>query len=116
MLDQEKATEAFSQDEALIAAGAQVRIEDFAGLLHHKFAILDVAGSDPTVILGSCNMPLRRLGCRAVFDALARVAVRFCLDFPPRNHLDDWIDSSCRHNDISVKRTPVRCCAFDSNR
>jgi hypothetical protein len=55
MLDQRKVTEVFSEDEDLIAAGVQIRIDDFAGLLHHKFAIIDVAGSDPTVILGSCN-------------------------------------------------------------
>ena len=40
---------------ALCEAGAQIKIEDFSGLLHHKFAVIDVGGSDPTVILGSYN-------------------------------------------------------------
>jgi len=41
--------------EELTAAGAQIRIEDFPGKVHHKFAVIDVEGSDPTVILGSYN-------------------------------------------------------------
>jgi phosphatidylserine/phosphatidylglycerophosphate/cardiolipin synthase-like enzyme len=44
-----------SADGALCAAGAHIRIEDFAGKVHHKFAVVDVAGSDPVVILGSYN-------------------------------------------------------------
>ena len=44
-----------SADEPLCAAGAQIKIEDFAGKVHHKFAVIDVHGSDPTVILGSYN-------------------------------------------------------------
>ena len=45
----------YSADEALVSAGAQIAIEDFAGKVHHKFAVIDVDGSDPTVILGSYN-------------------------------------------------------------
>jgi phosphatidylserine/phosphatidylglycerophosphate/cardiolipin synthase-like enzyme len=45
----------YSADETLRDAGAELRIEDFAGEIHHKFAIIDVYGSDPTVILGSYN-------------------------------------------------------------
>ena len=36
-------------------AGAQIKLEDFSGKTHHKFAVIDVDGSDPTVILGSYN-------------------------------------------------------------
>ncbi|MCC6604423.1 MAG: lamin tail domain-containing protein [Anaerolineae bacterium] len=44
-----------SDADSLCAAGAQIGVEDFAGKLHHKFAIIDAYGSDPTVILGSYN-------------------------------------------------------------
>jgi hypothetical protein len=44
-----------SADGELAAAGAQIRIEDFPGKVHHKFAVIDAQGSDPTVILGSYN-------------------------------------------------------------
>jgi phosphatidylserine/phosphatidylglycerophosphate/cardiolipin synthase-like enzyme len=44
-----------SADEALCAAGAHIGIEEFAGKLHHKFAVIDVFGDDPVVILGSYN-------------------------------------------------------------
>lgn len=44
-----------SADEALCAAGAQIGVENFAGKLHHKFAVIDVNGADPVVILGSYN-------------------------------------------------------------
>jgi hypothetical protein len=36
-------------------AGAHIRIENRPGKLHHKFAVVDVGSSDPTVILGSYN-------------------------------------------------------------
>jgi phosphatidylserine/phosphatidylglycerophosphate/cardiolipin synthase-like enzyme len=45
----------YSADEALSGAGAQIRVENFAGKVHHKFAVIDVEGSDPVVILGSYN-------------------------------------------------------------
>lgn len=44
-----------SQDEMLCAAGARIGIEPFAGKLHHKFGVIDVASSDPRVITGSYN-------------------------------------------------------------
>jgi phosphatidylserine/phosphatidylglycerophosphate/cardiolipin synthase-like enzyme len=44
-----------SADDALAAAGAEIKIENFAGKVHHKFAVIDVEGSDPKVILGSYN-------------------------------------------------------------
>ena len=45
----------YSADGTLCAAGAQIKTEDFAGKVHHKFAVIDVDGSDPVVILGSYN-------------------------------------------------------------
>ena len=45
----------YSADETLCNAGARIKVEDFAGKVHHKFAVIDVAGSDPVVILGSYN-------------------------------------------------------------
>jgi phosphatidylserine/phosphatidylglycerophosphate/cardiolipin synthase-like enzyme len=53
--DQLGAASPSSADEALIDAGAHIKIEDFPGKVHHKFAIIDVEGSDPMVILGSYN-------------------------------------------------------------
>lgn len=44
-----------SADDALCAAGARIGVENFAGKLHHKFAVIDVYGNDPVVILGSYN-------------------------------------------------------------
>jgi phosphatidylserine/phosphatidylglycerophosphate/cardiolipin synthase-like enzyme len=58
MFDQLGEANGSSGDEAMCAAGAQIGIEDFAGKLHHKFAIIDVNGPDPTVILGSYNWTL----------------------------------------------------------
>ena len=53
--DQLGAANAYSSDEALCDAGAHIKIENFAGKVHHKFAVIDVEGSDPVVILGSYN-------------------------------------------------------------
>jgi hypothetical protein len=53
--DQLGAASPTSADEELAAAGARIRIEDFPGKVHHKFAVIDAGGSDPTVILGSYN-------------------------------------------------------------
>lgn len=55
MFDQLGEANGSSADEALCAAGARVGVENFAGKLHDKFAVIDVNGSDPTVILGSYN-------------------------------------------------------------
>jgi hypothetical protein len=43
------------QAERMCEAGAQIGTEDLPGKVHHKFAVIDVYGSDPTVILGSYN-------------------------------------------------------------
>ncbi len=53
--DQLGAGNVASDDETLCAAGAHNAIESFPGKLHHKFAVLDVFGADPRVILGSYN-------------------------------------------------------------
>jgi phosphatidylserine/phosphatidylglycerophosphate/cardiolipin synthase-like enzyme len=53
--DELGAANPYSADEALCNAGARIKVEDFAGKVHHKFAVIDVEGSDPTVILGSYN-------------------------------------------------------------
>jgi phosphatidylserine/phosphatidylglycerophosphate/cardiolipin synthase-like enzyme len=53
--DQLGAANASSQDKMLCTAGARIGIENLAGKVHHKFAVIDVEGSDPTVILGSYN-------------------------------------------------------------
>jgi phosphatidylserine/phosphatidylglycerophosphate/cardiolipin synthase-like enzyme len=53
--DELGAASPYSADETLAAAGAQIKVEDFAGKVHHKFAVIDVEGSAPTVILGSYN-------------------------------------------------------------
>jgi len=43
------------QAERMCDAGARIGTEDLPGKVHHKFAVIDVHGSDPTVILGSYN-------------------------------------------------------------
>jgi phosphatidylserine/phosphatidylglycerophosphate/cardiolipin synthase-like enzyme len=55
VLDQLGAGNVASDDKALCAAGPHIGIEDFAGKLHHEFAVIDVFGDDPVVILGSYN-------------------------------------------------------------
>ena len=55
MFDQLGEANGSSGDEAMCAAGARIGIESSAGKLHDKFAIIDVNGSDPTVVLGSYN-------------------------------------------------------------
>jgi hypothetical protein len=49
------AANAYSQDEMLCAAEARIGIENLPGKVHHKFAVIDVEGDDPVVILGSTN-------------------------------------------------------------
>lgn len=44
-----------SDDKRLCLAGAQIKTENSAGKVHHKYAVIDVEGSDPVVILGSYN-------------------------------------------------------------
>lgn len=53
--DQTGAANAASADEQLCQAGAHIKVENFAGKVHHKFAVIDVNGADPIVILGSYN-------------------------------------------------------------
>jgi len=49
------AASVYSADDELCAAGARIGVESWNGKLHDKFAVIDVHGSDPTVILGSYN-------------------------------------------------------------
>jgi phosphatidylserine/phosphatidylglycerophosphate/cardiolipin synthase-like enzyme len=53
--DERGAGSTSSADDALCAAGARIGVESWNGTLHHKFAVIDVHGTDPTVILGSYN-------------------------------------------------------------
>jgi phosphatidylserine/phosphatidylglycerophosphate/cardiolipin synthase-like enzyme len=53
--DQLGAANVSSQDEMLCAARARVGIENLPGKVHHKFAVIDVEGDDPVVIVGSTN-------------------------------------------------------------
>jgi phosphatidylserine/phosphatidylglycerophosphate/cardiolipin synthase-like enzyme len=53
--DEFGATNPGSVGGRLCAAGAQIKAEDFAAEVHHKFAVIDVEGCDPVVILGSYN-------------------------------------------------------------
>ncbi len=45
----------YSEDDLLCANGVPLKVELFGGKVHHKFAVFDVDGADPTVILGSTN-------------------------------------------------------------
>ena len=55
MWDRLGAANRYSKDEVLCQAGATLKIENFAGKVHHKFMVIDPDGSDPTVITGSAN-------------------------------------------------------------
>jgi hypothetical protein len=45
----------YSEDEKLCAAGIPVKVENFGGKVHHKFAVIDINGADPIVVTGSYN-------------------------------------------------------------
>jgi phosphatidylserine/phosphatidylglycerophosphate/cardiolipin synthase-like enzyme len=45
----------YSEDEAMCAGGASIKIEDFGGLMHNKFMVIDANGVDPVVVTGSMN-------------------------------------------------------------
>jgi phosphatidylserine/phosphatidylglycerophosphate/cardiolipin synthase-like enzyme len=53
--DQLGAEETGSQDDMLCAAGAHIGIENLPAKVRHQFAIVDVDGDDPVVILGSSS-------------------------------------------------------------
>lgn len=55
IFDEVGAANASSDDKALCAGGAQVRIENTGGTMHNKFMVLDAAGADPRVVTGSLN-------------------------------------------------------------
>jgi phosphatidylserine/phosphatidylglycerophosphate/cardiolipin synthase-like enzyme len=52
--DQLGAANVSSQDEILCAAGARIGIENLPGK-ENKFAVIDVEGDDPRVLVGSYN-------------------------------------------------------------
>ena len=54
MWDQLGAANAYLQDEMLCAAGARIGIENLPGR-KNRFAVIDVEGDDPAVVLGSYN-------------------------------------------------------------
>lgn len=45
----------FSEDETLCDAGVPIKVEDFGGVVHNKFMIVDANGLNPRVITGSMN-------------------------------------------------------------
>ena len=49
------ASNRFSEDEALCAAGIPIKIEDFRGIMHNKFLVIDAEGTAPRVVTGSMN-------------------------------------------------------------
>ena len=49
------ASNRFSEDEALCAAGIPIKIEDFRGIMHNKFLVIDAGGTAPRVVTGSMN-------------------------------------------------------------
>ncbi len=55
IFDQFQAGNDSSDDEALCAAGIPIKIEDFRGMLHDKFMVIDTSGTDPVVVTGSMN-------------------------------------------------------------
>ena len=40
---------------ALCAAGIAIKIEDFPGLMHNKFMVIDAEGTAPPVVTGRMN-------------------------------------------------------------
>jgi hypothetical protein len=45
----------YSEDERLCAAGVPLKVENFGGKVHHKFAVVDACGTNPVLIVGSYN-------------------------------------------------------------
>lgn len=55
ILDDATAQQKSSVAPALCAAGIEVYEDDFIGTLHNKFAVLDAAADEPSVLTGSAN-------------------------------------------------------------
>lgn len=55
VLDAVGAASPYALKDRLCAAGIPLKIENFGGKVHHKFAVIDVDGPDPRVITGSYN-------------------------------------------------------------
>lgn len=49
------ASNPFSDDESLCAAGIPIKVETFAGKMHNKFMVIDAYGANPRVVTGSMN-------------------------------------------------------------
>lgn len=49
------ASNAYSDDEAMCAAGIPIKIENYIGKMHNKMMIFDVNGASPRVLTGSMN-------------------------------------------------------------
>ncbi len=49
------ASNSYSDDEALCAAGIPIKIENFIGKMHNKFMVIDAGGGAPRVVTGSLN-------------------------------------------------------------
>ncbi|NLE76908.1 MAG: hypothetical protein GX605_09170 [Chloroflexi bacterium] len=49
------ATNRYALDDPLCTAGAAIKIENFPGKMHHKFAVVDPHGPNAAVITGSAN-------------------------------------------------------------
>ncbi len=49
------ASNQYSEDETLCAAGIPIKIENFGGKMHNKFMVIDASGQSPRVITGSMN-------------------------------------------------------------
>jgi phosphatidylserine/phosphatidylglycerophosphate/cardiolipin synthase-like enzyme len=55
IFDQLGAGNQYSQYGAMCASGASVKVEDFGGLMHDKFMVIDANGVDPVVVTGSMD-------------------------------------------------------------
>jgi phosphatidylserine/phosphatidylglycerophosphate/cardiolipin synthase-like enzyme len=55
LLDQVAAGGVGGERDRLCAAGLTVRVENFSGKIHDKYAVVDAGGSDPLIVTGSTN-------------------------------------------------------------
>jgi phosphatidylserine/phosphatidylglycerophosphate/cardiolipin synthase-like enzyme len=84
LLDQVQAGSTFGLRDALCAADVTVRVENWTGLLHNKYAVVDAGtASDPLVITGSTNWTASAVGENdenVVIVHSAEVAVAYAAD------------------------------------
>jgi phosphatidylserine/phosphatidylglycerophosphate/cardiolipin synthase-like enzyme len=55
IFDQLGAGNQYSEYGAMCASGASIKVEDFGGLMHNKFMVIDANGFDPVVVTGSMD-------------------------------------------------------------